>query len=83
MNTFLRSEIFDIWLTKLKDKVGRACISIASVLPNRAISVIVSQLARESLKCVYMWVRLPDLFHPAWEENLSALLGGDKSSQRR
>ena len=26
MNTFLRSDVFDAWLSKLKDKIGRARI---------------------------------------------------------
>ena len=26
MNTFLRAETFDTWLSALKDKIGRACI---------------------------------------------------------
>jgi len=55
MNTFLRSDEFDTWLSGLKDRVGRARIVHRSRSAEQGnFSVIVRLLAMESPKCASM-----------------------------
>ncbi len=84
MNTFLRSEIFDIWLTKLKDKAGRARIlhRIRSAEQgNFGDCELVGEGVSEMRIHVGPGYRV--YFTQRGKRIYLLLLGGDKSSQRR
>ncbi len=84
MNTFLRSEIFDIWLTKLKDKAGRARIlhRIRSAEQgNFGDCEPVGEGVSEMRIHVGPGYRV--YFTQRGKRIYLLLLGGDKSSQRR
>ncbi len=84
MNTFLRTEEFDAWLSSLKDKIGRARIAhrIRSAEHGNfgdcePVGEGVSEM-RVHVGPVYRvyYTRRGDVFY-------LLLLGGDKSSQKR
>ena len=84
MNTFLRSEEFDIWLSALKDKIGRARIIKrirAAEAGNFGDCEAVGEGVSEMRIHVGPGYRL--YYKQRGEVIYLLLLGGDKSGQKR
>lgn len=84
MNTFLRSEEFDVWLTALKDKIGRARIIKrirAAEAGNFGDCEPVGEGVSEMRIHVGPGYRL--YYKQRGEVIYLLLLGGDKSGQKR
>ncbi len=84
MNTFLRSEEFDAWLSGLKDKVGRARIALrirSAEQGNFGDCEPVGEGVSEMRIHVGPGYRV--YFTRRGEVVYMLLLGGDKSSQKR
>lgn len=84
MNTFLRSEVFDTWLSELKDKVGRARIlhRIRSAEHgNFGDCEPVGEGVSETR--IHVGPGYRAYFTRRGEVLYLLLLGGDKSSQKR
>ena len=75
MNTFLKSEEFDDWLTHLKDQVGKAIIISASDPQKPGILAMANRWVMALLKCGFISGPAIACISPGAEMCLSAADG--------